>query len=256
MARDQLPAVIEPADDTEAMPALVADAGGGAAFAWEEYFSGEIRNPHTRRAYRHAVRRFLEWCDGRKLTLRRSPPDWSGSISTCIRAASLPASSTWRRLRGSSTSWCCGSGRPQPGVVGAGRTARGRRGQDAGDHPRPGQAAAEILRHRQRRGPARPGHRRTLIFTAARIGAVAGLKIGSLIQNGGGTVSLPGKRRQGAGNPGQARPGALYRRLPEGGGTVRCSREQPALSQHDRQDRTDHEPGDPAGDLGQCSNGG
>ena len=59
MARDQLPAVIEPADDTEAMPALVADAGGGRGSHGRD-LSGEIRNPHTRRAYPHAVRQFLE----------------------------------------------------------------------------------------------------------------------------------------------------------------------------------------------------
>jgi hypothetical protein len=56
MARSQLPAVIG-----EAIPELVLDTGGPGRFAWEEYFSAEIRNPHTRRAYRHAVRRARHW---------------------------------------------------------------------------------------------------------------------------------------------------------------------------------------------------
>jgi integrase/recombinase XerD len=78
MARDQLPAVIEQADDGDAIPALVQDAGGAAWFVWEEYFSAQIRNPHTRRAYRYAVRQFLAWCDDRKLTLKMITPGLVG----------------------------------------------------------------------------------------------------------------------------------------------------------------------------------
>ena len=45
-----------------AVPAIVARAGGGR-FAWDEFFVGEIRNAHTRKNYRHAVERFLAWCE-------------------------------------------------------------------------------------------------------------------------------------------------------------------------------------------------
>ena len=30
-----------------------------------EFFAASIRNPHTRRAYAHAVGEFLAWCEGR-----------------------------------------------------------------------------------------------------------------------------------------------------------------------------------------------
>ncbi len=50
-------------------PALVASAGPAAQFAWEEFLFGQIRNEHTRRAYGHAVARFLKHCEqlGREL---------------------------------------------------------------------------------------------------------------------------------------------------------------------------------------------
>jgi integrase/recombinase XerD len=78
MASKNIPAVIDGKAATEVIPALVADAGGAACFAWEEFFSAEIRNPHTRRAYRHAVRRFLAWCEAEGLELRRITPGLVG----------------------------------------------------------------------------------------------------------------------------------------------------------------------------------
>ena len=63
---------------TEPLPALVADAGGAARFAWDEFFSGQIRNPHTRRAYSHAVRQFLAWAEGQGVELVRITPGLVG----------------------------------------------------------------------------------------------------------------------------------------------------------------------------------
>jgi integrase/recombinase XerD len=44
-----------------AIPAEVQSLGTAAAFAWDEFFSGRLRNPHTRDAYQRAVMRFLDW---------------------------------------------------------------------------------------------------------------------------------------------------------------------------------------------------
>jgi site-specific recombinase XerD len=60
------------------LPAIITIAGGGACFVWEEFFSGGIRNPHTRRAYAHAVRRFLAWCESQGLELGRISPGLVG----------------------------------------------------------------------------------------------------------------------------------------------------------------------------------
>lgn len=79
MKADMLPAVIEPAKGGEGLPALVAQAGSSAEFAWDELFAARLRNPNTRRAYRHAVRQFLEWCEGHALELRQVTPGWVGA---------------------------------------------------------------------------------------------------------------------------------------------------------------------------------
>lgn len=45
------------------LPNAVLAGGAQAKFAWEEFFSGQIRNPHTRTAYLRAVRVFLYWVE-------------------------------------------------------------------------------------------------------------------------------------------------------------------------------------------------
>ncbi|TWU58971.1 Tyrosine recombinase XerC [Rubripirellula tenax] len=65
--------LVVPASDA-LLPALVASAGAGAAFAWEEFIYGRIRNPHTRDAYGRAVRRFLEHCERLGRTLPHVSP--------------------------------------------------------------------------------------------------------------------------------------------------------------------------------------
>jgi site-specific recombinase XerD len=56
------------------IPRAIASAGTAATFAWEEFFEGKIRNPHTRTAYLRAVRRFLSWCEDRQFELPRITP--------------------------------------------------------------------------------------------------------------------------------------------------------------------------------------
>jgi site-specific recombinase XerD len=51
-----LPSVI-----TDELPAIIHRAGPNAVFAAQEFFYGKIRNEHTRRAYQHAVKLFLNW---------------------------------------------------------------------------------------------------------------------------------------------------------------------------------------------------
>ena len=45
------------------VPHLIAQAGPAGRFAWEEFVYGKIRNAHTRAAYERAIRRFLAYCD-------------------------------------------------------------------------------------------------------------------------------------------------------------------------------------------------
>lgn len=63
-----------PSATSERLPLLIANAGHAAQFAWEEFFYGALRNAHTRRAYGHATRQFLAWCEGRGLALHQVSP--------------------------------------------------------------------------------------------------------------------------------------------------------------------------------------
>src|SRR3954453_5495962 len=51
------------------IPATIADAGEGAAHRFFEFFTANIRNPNTRRAYHRAALAFFAWTQGRGLAL-------------------------------------------------------------------------------------------------------------------------------------------------------------------------------------------
>jgi len=93
---DQLPAKRPKSPDGLAelsaareIPAIVADAGNAARFAWEEFFFGRIRSTHTRRAYHRAVKGFLAWCEDRSLKLTAiSPADVGHYLDSLTLATS------------------------------------------------------------------------------------------------------------------------------------------------------------------------
>ena len=52
----------------EALPTLIVKAGEAAQWKFLEFFTANIRNKHTRRAYSEAVRQFFAWVDNKSLT--------------------------------------------------------------------------------------------------------------------------------------------------------------------------------------------
>jgi hypothetical protein len=50
------------------VPALIAAAGERASLRFLEFFTANIRNPHTRRAYSRAVGEFMAWCEDNGVT--------------------------------------------------------------------------------------------------------------------------------------------------------------------------------------------
>ena len=72
----QLPAIVRPTAPSTAVagshvvPALIADLGEQASWRYVEFFTANIRNPNTRRAYARACVRFFAWCAARGLTLQ------------------------------------------------------------------------------------------------------------------------------------------------------------------------------------------
>ena len=58
----------------DGLPDIVLRAGPQAAERTVEFFTAQIRNPHTRAAYGTAVTRFFTWCDARGLELEQISP--------------------------------------------------------------------------------------------------------------------------------------------------------------------------------------
>ncbi len=59
-------------------PGLIVAAGEAGEFAWDEFFSGQIRNRYTRAAYLHAVRQFLNWAEPQGRTIDKITPGMVG----------------------------------------------------------------------------------------------------------------------------------------------------------------------------------
>ena len=58
----------------EGLPDIILRAGPQAAERTVEFFTAQIRNPHTRAAYGAAVTRFFTWCDAHGLDLNQISP--------------------------------------------------------------------------------------------------------------------------------------------------------------------------------------
>ncbi len=72
---DQLPTILKPGaltplPDGKLIPSLIANAGEQAAWRYVDFFTANIRNPNTRRAYARACVQFFAWCEDRGLTLQ------------------------------------------------------------------------------------------------------------------------------------------------------------------------------------------
>jgi hypothetical protein len=96
-----LPAIVQPSalttsTDAELLvPALIAAAGDAAGWRYVEFFTANIRNPNTRRAYARACSRFFAWCDDRRLTLTTIRPfDVATYIETLQQTHSAPFRAT------------------------------------------------------------------------------------------------------------------------------------------------------------------
>jgi len=95
---DQLPAPIRPSAltaatpfDSHLVPAIVADAGDHAAWRYIDFFTANIRNPNTRRAYARACSSFFAWCEDRSLALDAIRPiDVSTYIESRQQTHSAP----------------------------------------------------------------------------------------------------------------------------------------------------------------------
>lgn len=177
-----------PSAGAEALPEIIRCAGRAAVFAAEEFFFGKIRNPHTRAAYLHAVKLFLAWCEGRGLELARIAPKDVGQYFDGLRT-SLSVSTRKQHLAALRHFFDELVTRHAV-ILNPAASVRGERYQVVeGKTPEITVAGARkllasinvsnVVGLRDRAIVA------VLIYTAARVGAVAGLKYGDLYEAGG-----------------------------------------------------------------------
>lgn len=83
---------ILPAETSRKSSALtMIDAAGPAAqFAYEEFFDGQIRNPRTRAAYRQAVHQFLQWTAQQNKDLTQITPGMVGKYCDARSELAIP----------------------------------------------------------------------------------------------------------------------------------------------------------------------
>jgi site-specific recombinase XerD len=86
------PTAVATPTETCLVPALIADLGDQAGWRYVEFFTANIRNSHTRRAYARACGQFFGWCEQRGLTLSTiRPHDVATYIEQLQTQASAPS---------------------------------------------------------------------------------------------------------------------------------------------------------------------
>ncbi len=160
------------------IPRLIAEAHPAAAFAWDEFFGGMIRNRHTRDAYLRAVRQFLTWAATQATSLDRITPGLVGRYFD-QSAGSLPTKKL--RLAAIRAFFDVLVNRHVV-ILNPAATVRGERYQ-AVEGKTPEIAIEQARTLLKSIDTSRPVGRRdkaiiaTLIYTAGRAGAVANLRL-------------------------------------------------------------------------------
>ena len=166
-------------------PALVAAAGERTRRRYAEFFAAEIRNAHTRRAYATAVGQFLAWCEARRLSLGQVDP-----ITVAAWIERHPGSAPTRKQHLAALKMFFGylvSGQVLPSNPAA--SVRGPRYSIAqGKTPvLDAEQARALLDGIRGEGVVDLRDRALLsvmLFSAARVGAVAGMRVRDYYANG------------------------------------------------------------------------
>lgn len=97
----KLATVLPPAlEGAKPLPMLVERAGEVGRFAWEEFFDAGIPNPHTRKAYERAVRRFMAWAHDEGVELTGIAPGMVGRYLAGLDGSAARRNQHLSALRG------------------------------------------------------------------------------------------------------------------------------------------------------------
>jgi site-specific recombinase XerD len=166
-------------------PAIVKRAGQSAEFAWEEFFQAEIANAHTRKNYMHAVGQFLGWVERRGLKMARIAPgdvgEYLQGLELAIPTKKLHLAALRRFFDRLVNRHVC--------LINPAATVKAERySVIEGKTPEIGaEQARTLLRSIDVSNPVGLRDRAilaVLVYTAARVGAVAKLTVKNLIHDG------------------------------------------------------------------------
>jgi integrase/recombinase XerD len=166
-------------------PAIIKAAGKAAEFAWEEFFQAELANAHTRKNYMHAVRKFLVWVEERGLELPRVSP---GDVGEYLEGLELATPTKKLHLAGLRRFFDRLVNRHVTVINPAATVKAERYTVVEGKTPEiSADQARTLLKSIDASNPAGLRDRAVLavlIYTAARVGAVAKLTVKNLVHDG------------------------------------------------------------------------
>jgi hypothetical protein len=88
------------------VPAIIADLGDQAGWRYVDFFTANIRNPNTRRAYARGCSQFFAWCEQRGLTVTAIRPH---DVASYIERLEMEASAPLVKQQ-LAASGCCSTG--------------------------------------------------------------------------------------------------------------------------------------------------
>jgi len=166
-------------------PAIVKAAGRSAEFAWEEFFQAEIANAHTRKNYLHAVQKFLAWVEERGIEMPRITP---GDVGAYLQALEFGVPTKRLHLAAIRRFFDRLVNRHACVINPAATVKAERYAVVEGKTPQIGvEQARTLLQSIDVSNPVGLRDRAVLavlVYTAARVGAVAKLSVKSLVHDG------------------------------------------------------------------------
>ena len=197
----------------EGLQATIRRAGPQAAERTVEFFTAQIRNPHTRAAYAAAVTRFFTWCDARGLALAQISPiavaTYIEEMQRMYRAPTIKQHlAAIRRL----CDWLViGQVVPaNPAASVRGPTHVVRTGKTPVLQPAEARQLLDTIDTSTGRGLRDRALLGVMVYSFARVSAVVGMRVEDYIPAGQALVDpAPGKRREAPRRPDAGRRGLL-----------------------------------------------